>query len=158
MCTDIAAGSGGVYLLTRHREMSGQEPREGAYFHWRDALFHGQGCKQSSELTSADKRLLSLVKHYFWTCLPIPLGLSLLTRTASLFGIENSNSLILGVEQCDIINKSNDNLFTEYQLVLSFLSEQRLRIESRLDDTTERNYFFDVKDIKKVFYPRHVEK
>lgn len=55
---------------------------------------------------------------------------------ASLFGVENSNSLILGVEQCDIINKSNDNLFAEYQLVFSFLREQRLGMESRLDDTT----------------------
>lgn len=60
---------------------------------------------------------------------------SLLTGAASLFGIENINSLILGIEQCDIINKSNDNSFTEYQLVFSFLREWRLEMENRLDDT-----------------------
>lgn len=58
---------------------------------------------------------------------------SLLTGAASF--IENSNSLTLGVEQCDITNKSNDNLFTEYQLVFRFLREWRLGMENRLDNT-----------------------
>lgn len=114
-------------------EVPGEEGRRGG---GRNALFSCQGCKQSSELRSADKRHLPLAKRYSRACLLIPVGLSLLTGTASLFGIENSNSLILGVEQCDIINKSNDNLFAEYQLVFSFLREQRLGMESRLDDTT----------------------
>lgn len=65
---------------------------------------------------------------FLWASLP--------TGTASLFGVENGNSLILRVEQCDIINRSNDNLFTEYQLVFSFLREQRWGMEGRLDDTT----------------------
>lgn len=65
---------------------------------------------------------------FLWASLP--------TGTASLFGMENGNSLILRVEQCGIINRSNDNLFTEYQLAFSFLREQRWGMESRLDDTT----------------------
>lgn len=99
----------------------------------RNVLVH---CWALSELRSADERRLSLGKRYCWTRVPVPLGLSVPTGTASLFGIENSNSLILRVEQCDIISRSNDNLFTEYQLVFGFLREQRWGMESRLDDTT----------------------
>lgn len=90
----------------------------------------------SSELSSADKRHLAGVKHNFWAWLPLSPSLSLLTGVAALPGVENTNSLILGVEQCDIINKSNGNLFTECQLVLSFLREWRLGRESRSGGTT----------------------
>lgn len=104
--------------------------------HCRDALLPRQGCKQSAALRSAGERHGLLVKRYFWACLPVPLSPSLPTGTASLAGIEDSNSLVLGVEQCGIINKSNDNLFTEYQLAFSFLRGWRLGMESRLDDIT----------------------
>lgn len=82
--TDAAVVSVCVYLHSG--EMSGQECCLGRWLTstGRNALFSCQGCKQSSELRSADKRHLSLLKHYFWTCSPIPLGLSLLTGTASL--------------------------------------------------------------------------